>query len=99
MEKEPSNDDNKVVRHALADSGQVDAAWVARIVEALSQTSSGKEFEVEWRGERSNVLGDSSPSLSTDSDATQSAAGSSTKNSFAAKRKPFRMRDTRKFGS
>jgi hypothetical protein len=97
--KEPSNDDNKVARHALADSGQVDAAWVARIVEALSQTSSGKKFEVEWRGERSNVLSDSSPSLSTDSDATQSAAGPSTKNAIAGKRKPFRMRDTRKFGS
>jgi hypothetical protein len=99
LEKEPSNDESKVVRHALADSGQVDAAWVARIVEALSQTSSGKKFEVEWRGERSNVLSDSSAALSTDSDATQSAAGPPTKNALAAKRKPFHMRDTRKFGS
>jgi hypothetical protein len=99
VEKEPSNGEHKVVRHALADSGEVDAAWVARIVEALSQTSSGQKFEVEWRGERSNVLGDTSPSLSTNSDATEDAAGPSKKTAFAAKRKPLRTRHTGKYGS
>jgi hypothetical protein len=99
VEKEPSNGEHKVVRHALADSGEVDAAWVARIVEALSQTSSGQKFEGEWRGERSNVLGGTSPSLSTNSDATEDAAGPSKETAFAAKKKPFRIRHTRKYGS
>jgi hypothetical protein len=99
VEKEPSNGEHKVVRHALADSGEVDAAWVARIVEALSQTSSGQKFEGEWRGERSNVLGGTSPSLSTKSDATEDAAGPSKETAFAAKKKPFRIRHTRKYGS
>ena len=99
LDKEPSNGEHSVARHALADSGQVDAAWVARIVEALSQTSSGQKFGVEWRGERSNVGGDSPPSLSTNNDAIEKQAGPSRKNAFAAKRKPFRIRDTRKFGS
>jgi hypothetical protein len=99
VEKEPSNGERKVVRHALADSGEVDAAWVARIVEALSQTSSGQKFGVEWRGERSNVSGDTSPSLSTNSDATEDAAGPSKNNAFAAKRRLLRIRDTRKYRS
>jgi hypothetical protein len=99
VEKEPSNGEHKVVRHALADCGEVDAAWVARIVEALSQTSSGHKFEVERRGERSNVLGDTSPSLSTNSDATEDAAGPSKTKASVAKRKPPRITDTRKYGS
>ena len=93
-EMEPTNSEHKVFRHALADSGEVDAAWVARIVEALSRTSSGQTFELERRGERSNVSAGASPSPSTDTDKTEDAAGPSKKNSLASEKKPLRMTDT-----
>ena len=94
VEMEPSNSEPKVFRHALADSGEVDAAWVARIVEALSLTSSGQMFELERRGERSNVSAAASPSPSTVTEETEDEAGPSKKNSLASERKPLRITDT-----
>jgi hypothetical protein len=94
VEMEPSNSEPKVFRHTLADSGELDAAWVARIVEALSRTSSGQMFELERRGERSNVSAGASPSQSTDTDETGDAAGPSKNSSLASDGKPLRITDT-----
>jgi hypothetical protein len=94
VEIEPSISEQKVFRHALADSGQVDAAWVERIVKALSRTSSGQMFELERRSERSDVSAGRSPSPSTDTDATEDAAGPSKKSSPTSESKPLRITDT-----
>jgi hypothetical protein len=94
VEIEPSVSEQKAFRHALADSGQVDAAWVERIVKALSHTSSGQMFELERRGERSDVSASRSPPPSTDTVATEDAAGPSKKSSLTSEGKPIRTKDT-----
>lgn len=94
VEIEPSVSEQKAFRHALADSGQVDAAWVERIVKALSDTSSGQMFELERRGETSDVSASRSPSPSTDTVATEDAAGPSKKSSLTSEGKPIRTKDT-----
>ena len=94
VEIEPSTSEQKVFRHTFADSGQVDAAWVARIVNTLSRTSSGQMFELEKRGERSDVSAGRSPSPSTDTDEAENAAGPSKENPVASESKPLHITDT-----